>query len=49
MKCSAKCAKDSYHPESNPDGLINLGTAVNALSEEMIEERISKVRHSWIE
>ena len=42
MKCSAQCAEIPFHPETNPDGMINLGTAVNALSEEMVEKRLSQ-------
>ena len=44
VKCMLKCAEDEYDPDTNPDGMINLGTAVNALVEDMIEERLSKVK-----
>ena len=39
-----KCAEDEYDSETNPDGRINLGTAVNALVEDLIEDRLKKVR-----
>ena len=38
-----KCAEDEFDPETNPNGRINLGTAVNALVEDLIEDRLSKV------
>ena len=38
-----KCAEDEFDPETNPSGRINLGTAVNALVEDLIEDRLSKV------
>ena len=39
-----KCAEDEYDSETNPNGRINLGTAVNALVEDLIEDRLKKVR-----
>ena len=42
MKFSAKCAENPFHSETNPEGIINLGTAVNSLTEEMIEKRMSQ-------
>ena len=43
VKCMLKCAEDEFDPETNPNGRINLGTAVNALVEDLIEDRLSKV------
>ena len=42
-----KCEQDPYDENTNEDGLINMGTAVNALCEDMIEQRILKV-HSLL-
>ena len=44
VKCMLKCAEDEYDSETNPNGRINLGTAVNALVEDLIEDRLKKVR-----
>ena len=38
-----KCAEDEFDPKNNPNGRINLGTAVNALVEDLIEDRLNKV------
>ena len=43
MKCFIKCLEDPYDGRSNDNGMINLGTAVNALVEDLIAERLSKV------
>ena len=32
-----KAENDCYHPTRNPNGFVNLGTAVNALNEAEIE------------
>ena len=45
MKCMLKCAEDEYDSETNPNGRINLGTAVNALVEDLIEDRLKKVEN----
>ena len=37
-----KCAQDPYHPETNPQGYINFGTAENFLIEEVLLEKIAK-------
>jgi len=42
VKCMLKCAEDEYDSETNPSGRINLGTAVNALVEDLIEDRLKK-------
>ena len=44
MQCFAKCCQDEFHPVHNKNGMINLGTAVNALCEDLIEERLKKVK-----
>ena len=41
-----KCEQDLYDSETNKTGYINLGTAVNALVEDLIQERLTKVE-SW--
>ena len=38
-----KCEEDPYHSETNRGGYINLGTAVNALVEDLISDRLTKV------
>ena len=43
MMKSVKCLEDSYDEFTNKDGMINLGTAVNGLCEDIIEERLLKV------
>ena len=43
VKCMLKCAEDEFDPEANTNGRINLGTAVNALVEDLIEDRLNKV------
>ena len=40
---SEKCGENSYDENTNKEGIINLGTAVNGLCEDMIEERLQKV------
>ena len=40
LKCMLKCEGDKYDKIRNPGGMINLGTAVNALVEDLIEERL---------
>lgn len=32
-----KTSQDAFHPHSNPNGFVNLGTAVNALNETEME------------
>merc|ERR1712088_1278569 len=41
MKCLCKCASDNYS-KSNPEGYVNLGTAVNGLCEELLSERLRR-------
>ena len=41
-----KCEKDPYHSETNRAGYVNLGTAVNALVEDLISDRLTKVNIS---
>ena len=41
-----KCEEDPYHSETNRGGYINLGTAVNALVEDLISDRLTKVNVS---
>ena len=43
VKCMLKCAEDEFDPETNTNGRINLGTAVNALVEDLIEDRLNQV------
>ena len=38
-----KCEQDLYDKEINRTGYVNLGTAVNALVEDLIEDRLTKV------
>lgn len=41
-----KCEEDAFDPLENPNGFVNLGTAVNALNEAEIESWLqSKFRH----
>ena len=47
-----KTSADLYHPQSNPSGFINLGTAVNALNEAEIElwlmkDRVFQHQRDW--
>lgn len=37
-----KTSQDAYDPHSNPNGFVNLGTAVNALNEAEIEAWLLK-------
>ena len=37
------CEGDLYHSETNRAGYVNLGTAVNALVEDLISDRLMKV------
>ena len=43
MGCNSRCGGDAYDPESNKEGFVNLGTAVNGLCEDIIKERLDKV------
>ena len=42
MKCFIECEQDLYDKDSNPGGMINLGTAVNALVEDLIADRLNR-------
>ncbi|XP_054707114.1 uncharacterized protein LOC129216922 [Uloborus diversus] len=39
----AKCSNDSYNKENNPNGYINLGTAVNNLCTDLVYTKLSDV------
>ena len=43
MGCNSRCVGDAYDPESNKEGFVNLGTAVNGLCEDIFKERLDKV------
>ena len=43
MKCFIKCELDPFNSNTK-SGMINLGTAVNALVEDLIADRLQKVR-----
>jgi len=52
MGCLTRCVEDPFDKESNKEGFVNLGTAVNSLCEDIIKERLDKgdvFRHeaSW--
>ena len=38
-----RCEEDLYDSETNRTGYVNLGTAVNALVEDLIQERLDRV------
>ena len=37
-----KCEQDKFNKETNTTGYVNLGTAVNALVEDLMQERLTK-------
>ena len=43
MKCFIKCEQDPFNSNTK-SGMINLGTAVNALVEDLIADRLQRVR-----
>ena len=43
LSCLNRCGEDAYNRESNKEGFVNLGTAVNSLCEDIIKERLDKV------
>ena len=43
MGCLTRCVEDPFDKESNKEGFVNLGTAVNSLCEDIIKERLDKV------
>ncbi|XP_065062540.1 1-aminocyclopropane-1-carboxylate synthase-like protein 1 [Rhopilema esculentum] len=45
IACLAKTIDNPFHPETNPDGIINIGTSENKLVKDILTERFSKVRH----
>ena len=42
VKCFISCAMDTYDKDTNPSGMVNLGTAVNSLCESEISSRLSR-------
>ena len=38
-----RCGEDAFDKDSNKEGFINLGTAVNSLCWDIIKERLEKV------
>ena len=43
LGCLTRCSKDAFDKETNCEGIINMGTAVNSLCEDVITERFEKV------
>ena len=43
LDCLTQCSKDEFDRKNNPDGLINMGTAVNSLCEDVLKARIDQV------
>ena len=43
MGCLTRCVEDAFDKESNKEGFVNLGTAVNSLCEDIIKERLNQV------
>ena len=41
MSCFAKTAEDPFDPVTNPEGFVNLGTCVNALLEDELEDYLN--------
>merc|ERR1719431_420798 len=42
MGCIKRCGEDAFDKDSNKEGFINLGTAVNSLCWDIIKERLEK-------
>jgi len=42
VKNFMKCEQDKFNKETNTNGYVNLGTAVNALVEDLMQERLTK-------
>uniref|UniRef100_A0A2P2I1Q6 1-aminocyclopropane-1-carboxylate synthase-like protein 1 n=1 Tax=Hirondellea gigas TaxID=1518452 RepID=A0A2P2I1Q6_9CRUS len=42
VKYMLQAAQNEYHPDTNPKGIVNLGTAVNCLMEEELQERLNR-------
>ena len=45
IACLAKTIDNPFHPETNPTGIINIGTSENKLVKGILTERFSKVHH----
>ena len=43
MGCIKRCGEDAFDKDSNKEGFINLGTAVNSLCWDIIKEKLDKV------
>jgi len=42
MKCFSLCLKNPYCKKINKDGMVNMGTAVNQLSEDILQEKLNQ-------
>eukprot|EP00092_Neocalanus_flemingeri_P016038 GFUD01017358.1.p1 GENE.GFUD01017358.1~~GFUD01017358.1.p1 ORF type:complete len:423 (+),score=120.19 GFUD01017358.1:70-1338(+) len=42
LSCLTRCSKDAYDKETNREGFVNMGTAVNSVCEDVIKDRFDK-------
>ena len=46
LNCMTRCGKDVFDKETNREGIVNMGTAINSLCEDVIKQRFEKVKFS---